>query len=83
MAGAIERPWSDEQLKSDDLGKREMITFLQSHSSKEVRMIDTIQGKSTFNNIIFCSVFDKAQVTGQRKKCDENLQEGCLDCGIQ
>lgn len=35
MAETVERPWSDEQLKSDDLGKREIITFLQSHSSKE------------------------------------------------
>lgn len=37
MSGEVQRPWTDEQLKSDDLGKREMVEFLQSHSNKEVR----------------------------------------------
>lgn len=35
MSKEVERPWTDEQLKGDGVGKKELITFLQDHASRQ------------------------------------------------
>ena len=31
----VSRPWADDELKSDNTGKKAIATFLQEHASKE------------------------------------------------
>lgn len=35
MSKEVERPWTDEQLNGDSIGKKELITFLQDHASRQ------------------------------------------------
>ena len=49
MSEVVEKPWTDDQLASDDIGKKDLVTFLQSHSTQEVGK--NHEHRETFYNI--------------------------------
>lgn len=69
MAAELTREWSDEQLKSDDLAKKDIIKFLQDHGADSVGVQNLLHYRSDTIGMVCGSLSNAGRLLAIAAKC--------------